>query len=192
MRISGFKSRLWTNLSIAYLVTLIAFGVLAAVGLSITRGTRSLIERMERLVKGDLASPIPYVSDRYELGKLASAVGVFRATLMEVERLNAETAQAIESSSDERRTTMLSVAEALEEKILSMATRVREMSAELAQDAGVMADGASHSNHEVEAAAHASETTAASATAAAAEAMQLAQAAKGCAQPDDRGDDDQR
>ena len=178
LRITGFKSRLWTNLSIAYLVTLIAFGVLAAVGLSITRGTRRLIDRMESLAKGDLATPIPYGDDRYELGKLASAIGVFRSTLMEVERLNAETAQVIESSIDERRTTMLSVAETLEEKILSVATRVREMSKGMAQDAGIMSDGAAHSSHEVEAAVRASETTAVSADMAASEAMQLADAAR--------------
>lgn len=178
VRIQGFTSRLWTNLTLAYLVTLVAFGVLFAVGLSITRGTRRLIARMEGLAKGDLVSPIPYGKDRYELGQLAAAVGVFRATLMEVERLHAETAQAIESSVDERRATMLSVAETLEEKILLMATRVREMSAGLAQDAGIMATGASHSNQEAEAAARASETTAESARTAANEAMQLAEAAR--------------
>ncbi|OYU49387.1 MAG: hypothetical protein CFE31_08590 [Rhizobiales bacterium PAR1] len=178
LRIAGFKSRLWTNLTIAYLVTLIAFGVLAAVGLSITRGIRRLIDRMESLAKGDLATPIPYGEDRDELGKLASAVGVFRSTLMEVERLNAETAQAIESSIDERRTTMLSIAETLEEKILSVATRVREMSRGMAQDAGIMSDGAAHSSQEVEAAVRASEMTAVSADEAAAEAMRLADAAR--------------
>ncbi len=59
LRIAGFTSRLWTNLTIAYLVTLVAFGVLIGVGLSITRGTRRLIDRMESLAKGDLVSPIP-------------------------------------------------------------------------------------------------------------------------------------
>ena len=48
-------------------------------------GGGRLIDRMESLAKGDLAAPIPYGDDRYELGKLASAIGVFRSTLMEVE-----------------------------------------------------------------------------------------------------------
>jgi methyl-accepting chemotaxis protein len=178
LRIAGFTSRLWTNLSIAYLVTLIAFGVLGAVGLSITRGTRRLIDRMETLARGDLASPIPYGEDRYELGKLAQAVGVFRATLLEVERLNAESAEAVRASIDERRATMLSVAETLEENILSVARRVREMSAGLARDAGTMADGATHSSHETEAAVRASGVTAAHAGAAATEALELARTAQ--------------
>ncbi len=178
LRISGFKSRLWTNLTIAYAVTLVAFAVLIAVGLSITRGTRRLIARMESLAKGDLSTPIPYGDDRYELGQLARAVGVFRSTLMEVERLNAETARATESSIEERRVTMLSLAETLEEKILSTARGVRAMSASLAEDANILVADASHSRSEAEAAANASATTAGSAETAANDAMRLADAAR--------------
>ncbi len=178
LRISGFKSRLWTNLTIAYAVTLVAFAVLIAVGLSITRGTRRLIDRMESLAKGDLSTPIPYGDDRYELGQLARAVGVFRSTLMEVERLNAETARATESSIEERRMTMLSLAETLEEKILSTARGVRAMSTSLAEDANILVADASHSRSEAEAAANASDTTASSAETAANDAMRLADAAR--------------
>ena len=174
VRIDGFKSRLWSSLAIAYAVTLLAFVVLGLVGLSISRGTKRLIARMEALAKGDFASEIPYGADPHELGQLAKAVGVFRSTLMEVERLNAENARAHEASNDERRVTMLSVAETLEEKILSVANHVREMAETVARDAGTMADGASSSAREVDAMHAASVVTAARADEAANEARNLA------------------
>ena len=178
LRIAGFKSRLWTNLALAYLVTLIAFGVLAAVGLSITRGTRRLIHRMETLVAGDLASDIPYGQDRHEMGKLASAIGIFRSTLMEVDRLNRENLQTVETSVEARRLALHDIAETLDAKVLTVASRVRDMSAGLAADASTMVDGAANSAREVVAAVEASQMTTASADEAASEAISLAESAR--------------
>jgi methyl-accepting chemotaxis protein len=174
LRNAGFESRLWTNLGAAGLVALLALALLAFSGISNARGIRALIRRMEDLVDGDLESVVPYGNDRHEKGQIARAVDIFRRHMSEIEQLHSAKFNAEEEAMEARRSALMDIATTLDDKVMRIATRVRDMSAALAQDSGLLAQGAQDSAVRVTTVADVAEATKHCAEGAAGEAQSLA------------------
>jgi methyl-accepting chemotaxis protein len=126
------------------------------------------------VVAGDLATPVPFCENRHEIGQIARAVDVFRLRLMEIEQLNSGR-MAAEEATALRRQSIHDIAATLDEKVMSIATRVRDMSSALAQDSGALAGGAQDSAARVTAVAEVAQSTRQCAEGAAHEAQALAQ-----------------
>ena len=72
------------------------------IGRSISGAVVSMAKTMRKLASGDLATEIPHVGDRTELGEMAAAVSIFRDNARERLRLEAE-ADANRSLSEQER-----------------------------------------------------------------------------------------
>jgi diguanylate cyclase (GGDEF)-like protein len=83
-----FRWVLWSVNGVSIMIGLATlFFVIHDVSMPIFRITRS----MEAIAKGELQTEIPYADHTNELGLMARALAVFRASLVENERLNAAT-----------------------------------------------------------------------------------------------------
>lgn len=83
-----FRWVLWSVNGVSVMIGLATlFFVIHDVSMPIFRITRS----MEAIAKGELQTEIPYADHTNELGLMARALAVFRASLVENERLNAAT-----------------------------------------------------------------------------------------------------
>ena len=72
-----------TALGIVALLLLVALGLAAAMGRSISRPLMRLNDRMAALTEGDTAAEIPYRARRDEVGTIARAVEFFRQALID-------------------------------------------------------------------------------------------------------------
>jgi methyl-accepting chemotaxis protein len=91
--------------------TLIGIVLALILGRGISAPVKSMTAAMGRLADGDLAVEIPAQGRRDEIGRMASAVEVFKQNALEVQRLEAEQAEAKQRAEAEKRATLNAMAD---------------------------------------------------------------------------------
>jgi methyl-accepting chemotaxis protein len=161
------------NLAIA--VGALIAGVLLAwlIGHSIARPVGRLTAVMKALAAGDLDSEIGNRDRGDEIGEMARAVGVFKASALDVRRLQAEKETMKKASEAERRATMLSMADAFELSVNGVVAGVAAGVGTVRSSADSMSSVAGETTRQSTAAAIASEQTAMNVQTVAASAEEL-------------------
>ena len=83
----------------------------------VTRPIDTMTSAMRRLAEGDTSVVIPGTARRDEIGAMAKAVEVFKASMTEAEELRAEQERTKDSTEHERRSGMLALANAFEQSV---------------------------------------------------------------------------
>lgn len=136
------------------------FGVLAFGGLIVRRLTRRvgvLTAAMSRLAAHDLDVDIPGVDDRDEIGRMAAAVSVFKAGMLEIERLRRDQQESGERAELEKRAVLRRLADDFETGVRAIVEKVSSASGGLETTARVMSEAAAQTSTRSTAVAAASE-----------------------------------
>ena len=138
-----FRQAAWTG-GIAAIVLLVAVGIAALLGRGITRPLARLCEAIDRLAAGDAQVVVPYADLTNETGRIARALEVFRAGMIESERLRQAQDETRRETQETSRRVVLALADKLEadvgrivgtvtETAITMRSSAQEMSANAAQ-----------------------------------------------------------
>jgi methyl-accepting chemotaxis protein len=150
------SSRFWILATIALAAALcIAMGYIIVSGVS--RPISAMTEAMRRLAGGDMSAPIPGVERKDEIGKMASAVLVFKDNAIETERLRTEQAEAEKLAAEHRKRDMHQLADAFEGAVGQIIETVSSASTELEAAASTLTSTAKRSQQTTTAVAAASE-----------------------------------
>jgi methyl-accepting chemotaxis protein len=125
---------------------LIALGlaVVAVSGLSfliarsVSTALSAMVRAMTRLAKGDSAITIPSVDRKDEIGEMAGAVQVFKANMIETERLRAEQSETEKRQLQQRKADMNKLADDFETAVGEIVETVSSASTELEASAGTL------------------------------------------------------
>jgi methyl-accepting chemotaxis protein len=127
------------------------------IGHGISRPVIGMVVAMRALANGDKAVEIPGVGRQDEIGQMAETVAVFKANMIETERLRVEQEMQKQRTADERRKTMLDLAARFEATAGSIVTGVTAQATELQATAQSMASIAEETSHQASTVAAASE-----------------------------------
>jgi methyl-accepting chemotaxis protein len=127
-------------------IALILSGVLSALlilgGLMLTRAivnpVRAMTQAMLRLSKGDTSIDIPAAGQRNEIGDMASAVLVFKQNAIDMQRLQAEQDAMKRKAENERRASLLKLADDFNASVSGVVSQVSHMSGSLETTAASM------------------------------------------------------
>jgi methyl-accepting chemotaxis protein len=140
--VDDIDARVWDNLlkvgSLALLGLILAAGLAAYVGRSISRPIGTLAGTMQTLAGGTMTVAVPYVAERNEIGTMARALEVFRASMTEAEALRLEQENLKQVAATERRTSLLRMAEEFESAVGGVVEAVSASSTEMRQSAQIL------------------------------------------------------
>jgi methyl-accepting chemotaxis protein len=133
----------WTG-GIAAIVLLVAVGIATLLGRGITRPLARLCEAIDRLAAGDAQVVVPYAELTNETGRIARALEVFRAGMIESERLRQAQDETRREAQETSRKMVQALADELEanvgrvvgtvtEAAVAMRSSAQEMSTNAAQ-----------------------------------------------------------
>jgi methyl-accepting chemotaxis protein len=145
---------IYSTLAVALLVMAISY--LAARN-GVARPLKTSISVMKRLSRGDLAVDTPQPRRDDEIGEIMTALAVFKANGLEIERMKAEQQAAEQRSAQQRRADMNKLANDFESAVGRIIDTVSSASAELEASAGTLTSTAERSQHLTTAVAAASE-----------------------------------
>ncbi|QRE72835.1 methyl-accepting chemotaxis protein [Methylobacterium aquaticum] len=150
---------LWNLLVGAGLVALLVAAAATLIGRSIARPLVALSGSMAALAAGRLGEAVPATGRRDEIGAMASAVQVFKESMLRARALEEETALARASADEQRRAGMRQMADAFERAVGGIVGQVSASATELQATAQAMTttarETASQSTGVAEAAAQA-------------------------------------
>lgn len=121
-----------------------------AIGKTITDSLDSLRIKMAALASGDTSVNILEVTRTDEVGAMAKAVQVFKDTMIETSRLREEQQRLESQTRDERRKTMLALAESFERNVGDMVRSVADSADGMQRTAATMSETASHADQQTE------------------------------------------
>ncbi len=138
---------------------ILAIGVLLALflGRGLSRPLVAITATMNRLSSGDTAVTIPGSARRDELGVMASAVQVFKDSMIETERLKAEQEISKQRAEQDRRHAVLNLADKFESGVGGIVESVAAAATELQSTARTMAAMSEETTRQSSAVAAASE-----------------------------------
>ena len=136
------RSWIFVTLVVAALLCA-AMGFMIIVGVS--RPITALTETMRRLAGGDMAAEIPGVDRKDEIGKMASAVLVFKENALETERMRAQQLEADRAAATQRKQEMYRLADAFEGAVGQIIETVSSASSRLESSAGALTKTAERS-----------------------------------------------
>ncbi|CCE08210.1 putative methyl-accepting chemotaxis protein [Bradyrhizobium sp. STM 3843] len=149
------SSRLWILATIALAAALcVAMGFIIVTGVS--RPITAMTEAMRRLAGGDMSAAIPGVERKDEIGKMASAVLVFKDNAIETERMRAEQAEAEKLAAEQRKRDMRQLADSFESAVGQIIETVSSASTELEASATTLTSTAERTQQRTTAVAAAS------------------------------------
>jgi methyl-accepting chemotaxis protein len=131
-------------LSALVLTIAIVSTVSLTISRSVTRAIKSMVQAMVRLAKGNMEVEIPGVGRRDEIGEMAGAVDVFKANMIEAERLRVEQAEIERRQAAQRKADMHRLAGEFEAAIGEIVETVSSASTELEASAGTLTVTAEH------------------------------------------------
>ncbi|MDH3232366.1 MAG: HAMP domain-containing protein, partial [Alphaproteobacteria bacterium] len=139
----------------------------------ITRPINNMTSAMGRLADGDVSMEIPGLGRGDEIGKMASAVEVFKENKIEIDRAEAERAELAKQAEIEKREAMIKLADSFEGSVGGVIDTVSSSTTEMRSSAESMTATAENASKQATAVAAASEqaTTNVQTVAAAAEEM---------------------
>jgi methyl-accepting chemotaxis protein len=112
-------------MALAALAALVAFaGLAVVVPRGLTRPISAMTERMDGLARGDTAGEVPFSNRRDEIGTMARAIAVFRASMIERDGL-AEREAAAASARDTRSTRVAEEISGFETRVASKLADMR-------------------------------------------------------------------
>lgn len=152
---------LWTIVyaTLAVMLLAIVFSYLVARS-TIVRPLKASISAMNTLAKGDLTVDIPATSRRDEIGEIITALAVFKANGLEVERMKAEQAAMEARAAEQRKADMMKLADSFEGAVGQIVDTVSSASTELEASASTLSATSDHSQIRATAVAGASEEAA--------------------------------
>jgi len=132
---------------------LLGFFLSRTIGAPIARMTAA----MTTLAQGNMSTEIPARGRKDEVGKMAEAVQVFKDNMIETEKLRAEQEAAKKRAEEERRRSMLDMANQFEASVGAVVTSVTSAAQELQKTAQSMSSVAEEAAHQSNAVAAASQ-----------------------------------
>ncbi|GLH79200.1 methyl-accepting chemotaxis protein [Bradyrhizobium sp. SSBR45G] len=150
------SSRSWILATIALAAALcIAMGSMIVSGVS--RPITAMTEAMRRLAGGDMSAHIPGTARKDEIGRMASAVLVFKDNAIETERLRAEQAETEKLAVERRKRDMHELANSFEGAVGEIIETVSSASTELEASASTLTSTAERTQQRTTTVAAASE-----------------------------------
>jgi methyl-accepting chemotaxis protein len=128
-----------------------AGGLSALLARSVTRPVKAISTAMRNLAAGDKTITVPGLGRLDEVGEIAAAVEIFKAHMIENDRLAAGAEEAKERAGAERRRVLHDLATSFENSVGSIARRVSSASGKLEQAARAMSASAGQAHDQVSA-----------------------------------------
>lgn len=144
-------------------VLFVTFAIVAVVVRSITVPVSGLTDAMRRIADGDNGTDVPGIQRRDEIGSMAGAVEVFKRNALEVERLGAEQSAQKARALEERRQSMLALANRFEASVSGVVDNLSASSNQLQSASVVMSENAQSTSERSSVVSAASEQAAATA-----------------------------
>jgi methyl-accepting chemotaxis protein len=133
----------WMLITLA-LTILIVSAFALTISRAVTNAITGMVQAMVELAKGDMATQIPGVGRRDEIGEMAGAVDVFKANMIEAERLRAEQAEIDRRQAEQRKADMNRLAGEFEAAVGEIVETVSSASTELEASADTLTTTAEH------------------------------------------------
>jgi methyl-accepting chemotaxis protein len=148
VRISGFRTKMWTALGVSLGATLLALLFAWSLSGSIIRAIRGLVAGVDELTSGDMNAAVPHAEGRDEIAEVARAVARFRDhTIAELTQANsAERDDAIRRS---QREALGGVAEEVRGSVAAIAARLTETAQIMRKSTATVASNASKTHDQI-------------------------------------------
>jgi methyl-accepting chemotaxis protein len=145
-----------SGLTYAITTLLVILGLFITAG-SIIRPINALTKTMRRLADGDRHADIPAMSQQDEVGEMARAVDVFKQNALEMDRMRVEQESQKKQTEEDRRKSMLSLADNFDQSVGGIMRQVLASSTDLETTAKSMSTIADETLRQATAVAAASE-----------------------------------
>jgi methyl-accepting chemotaxis protein len=109
-----------------------------SIGRSISKAIAGMAQSMKRLSAGDMTINVPGIGRQDEIGEMAEAVGVFKTSMIENERMRAEQAQIEQRQARQRKAEMNQLADQFETAVGEIVEGVSSASTELEASASTL------------------------------------------------------
>ena len=130
----------------ALAAAILAGGLAAYVGRSISRPIGGLAGTMQTLAAGTMSVTVPYVAEKNEIGTMARAVEVFRASMTEAEALRLEQETSKQTAAADRQASLLRMAAEFESAVGGVVEAVSASSAEMRRSAQTLTASAQNTS----------------------------------------------
>jgi methyl-accepting chemotaxis protein len=153
----------------------VALAIAFLLARAIIRPIKAMTATMGRLSRGDMSAEIPGTDRKDEIGEMSQAVGVFKDSMVEAERLRAQQERQKSEAAAQRKVDMGLLADQFEQAVGGIVKTVASAATELRASAQSMSSTAEETNKQAQAVASASNeaTTSVQTVAAAAEELSL-------------------
>ncbi len=148
---------MWQFAGFAGILMLIASIIVYFVARSISRPLGLITGRMGELAGGNLGIEVPLLDDAHEMGRLARALEVFRASMSETEGMRLEQQLAEQRAEAAKRATVTGLADRLEAKVKGIVNEVSSAANTMRLSAETMSGTAEHTTRQTVTVATASE-----------------------------------
>jgi methyl-accepting chemotaxis protein len=129
--------KVWMLIALGLAVVVVS-GLSFLIARSVSTALSAMVRAMTRLAKGDSAITIPSVDRKDEIGEMAGAVQVFKANMIETERLRAEQSDTEKRQLQQRKADMNKLADDFESAVGEIVETVSSASTELEASAGTL------------------------------------------------------
>ena len=166
------ETRFLTLMTVA-IGLVISLGAMAFSFFGVSRPINEITGAMMILAQGDATRPIPFADRTNEIGKMASAVQVFKDNLIHSRAVEAEAESAKVQGEVDRKRAMTQMADQFEQAVGGIVTAVSDAATELQAAAQALSSSSSETSHQSTIVAAASEQAAANVRTVAAAAEEL-------------------
>ena len=136
--------KIWMLIALGFAAVL-ASGTSFLIGSSISKALSGMSRAMTGLAGGDVAVAIPSLGRKDEVGEMAGAVQVFKASMIETERLRAEQLELEQRQLQQRKSDMHKLADAFEGAVGEIVEMVSSAATELEASANTLTTTAERS-----------------------------------------------
>jgi methyl-accepting chemotaxis protein len=141
----------WSNAEriggLALVGLLLAGGLAAYVGRSISRPIGTLAGTMQTLASGSMSVTVPYVAEKNEIGTMARALEVFRAGMTEAEALRQQQENLKQATAAEQRASLMRMAGEFESAVGGVVEAVSSSSTEMCRSAQTLTTSAQNTSN---------------------------------------------
>jgi len=136
--------KIWMLIALGFAAVLVS-GTSFLIGSSISKALSGMSRAMTGLAGGDVAVAIPSLGRKDEVGEMAGAVQVFKASMIETERLRAEQLELEQRQLQQRKSDMHKLADAFEGAVGEIVEMVSSAATELEASANTLTTTAERS-----------------------------------------------
>ena len=152
-----FMDILTIVLSVAAAILLMIVGASFTIGRSITKPLSYIASNMQRLAEGDKSIEVQFTEQKNEIGDLSRAMDVFLGKTIEMDRMREEQVEKDRRAEEEKRQTMLKMADAFESSVGQVVSQVSSAATEMQSSSEAMGATAEETTRQASAVAAASE-----------------------------------